>query len=327
MPPLKEDCASSAAGPSPWLGFASGVVAGATGVLVGHAFDTLKVQAQVGQPSSAGSTPLTFQGVLRLYRGILPPLITTGAIRSLYFGIFENVKTSLSSRGLLDDASMRQTTAASAMTGLATAPVTSPFVTIKCHQQINGGSLREAVSAILHRAGALGFYRGFGLHCSLECVGSTVYLSVYYLAKRALRPLDSPGSESLSLRICAGAISGCVAWSSIYPLDVIRSRLMASAAAATTATACGDSGAPSQRGGLVTMAARECYRSGGMRAFYRGISMTLLRAGPVAGVVLPVNDLLYDVLRQRYSYCSAGREGLSKAQSKAQPNSARVVSS
>jgi hypothetical protein len=177
--------------PSAWLGFASGVVAGATGVLVGHAFDTLKVQAQVGHPSSPTSS-LTFGGVLRLYRGILPPLITTGAIRSLYFGIFENVKRSLSAKGLVQDASLLQTTAASAMTGLATAPITSPFVTIKCHQQINGGSLREAVGAIWRHVGPRGFFRGFGLHCSLECVGSTVYLSAYHHAKRTLRPGNSP---------------------------------------------------------------------------------------------------------------------------------------
>ena len=41
----------------------------------------------------------------------------------------------------------------------------------------------------------------------------------------------------------------------------------------------------------------ECYAEGGLRAFWRGIGMTLLRAGPVAGVVLPVNDVLLDYLR------------------------------
>ena len=86
-----------------WIGFASGVVAGATGVLVGHAFDTLKVQAQVGagpsQPSGA-TAEQALHRILALYRGIVPPLLTTGAIRSLYFGVFENLRASLADSSL-----------------------------------------------------------------------------------------------------------------------------------------------------------------------------------------------------------------------------------
>ena len=100
------EAASSSSDLSPpprWIGFASGVVAGATGVLVGHAFDTLKVQAQVGagpsQPSGATAEPALHR-ILALYRGIVPPLLTTGAIRSLYFGVFENLRASLADSSL-----------------------------------------------------------------------------------------------------------------------------------------------------------------------------------------------------------------------------------
>ena len=55
-----------------WLGFVSGVVAGGSGVLAGHAFDTMKVQAQVAG-SSAGSSVKTNAGfslssIIILYR-------------------------------------------------------------------------------------------------------------------------------------------------------------------------------------------------------------------------------------------------------------------
>ena len=185
-----------------WIGFASGVVAGATGVLVGHAFDTLKVQAQVGagpsQPSGATAEPALYR-ILALYRGIVPPLLTTGAIRSLYFGVFENLRASLADSSLQatvalsptishdlspSDSSLQATVAAAGLTGLLTAPVTQPFVTLKVYQQVNGGSLPAAVARIWRARGPRGFFPGFGLHCFLETVGSIVYLGVYHLAKR-----------------------------------------------------------------------------------------------------------------------------------------------
>jgi len=205
--------------PPRWIGFASGVVAGATGVLVGHAFDTLKVQAQVGagpsQPSGATAEP-ALRRVLALYRGIVPPLLTTGAIRSLYFGVFENLRASFA------DSSLQATVAAAGCTGLLTAPVTQPFVTLKVYQQVNGGSLPAAVARIWQARGHRGFFPGFGLHCSLETVGSTVYLGVYHLAKRQLRRHDG-ATESFGLRVASGALAGCTAWSTIYPIDVLRS--------------------------------------------------------------------------------------------------------
>ena len=73
--------------------------------------------------------------------------------------------------------------------------------------------------------------------------------------------------------------------SSCEQVDVLRSRIMAGAG----------------RGGVVAAEAVRLYRSGGARAFYRGIGATLLRAGPVAGVLLPVNDLALEALSRRYA--------------------------
>ena len=275
---------SGGAGPSTSAfsahGFVSGVIAGGTGVLVGHGFDTLKVRSQVGAADGALSVAV-------LYRGILPPLITTGAARALYFGIFENAKRMLEP-GVSEDAlSLRSVGVAAAATGALTAPVTSPFVTLKLRQQVNGGS----VAQVIRDVGSVGgFYRGFGVHGTLETIGSCVYLVTYVVAKRAMSgasggggAADGSGSkrESLLLRSCAGALAGMTAWTAIYPVDVLRSRIMSQPAG----------------GGSALRAARECYAEGGLRAFWRGIGMTLLRAGPVAGVVLPVNDVLLDYLR------------------------------
>ena len=66
-----------------------------------------------------------------------------------------------------------------------------------------------------------------------------------------------------------------------------------SAAALTAPPAAASSAIVAPPQSLVTMvsaAVRETYANGGLRGFYRGIGFTLLRAAPVAGVVLPVYD-------------------------------------
>ena len=49
-------------------------------------------------------------------------------------------------------------------------------------------------------------------------------------------------------------------------------------------------------GSVVVAAARETYAQNGLLGFYRGLGWTLLRAAPVAGVVLPVYDVVKEWL-------------------------------
>lgn len=122
---------------------------------------------------------------------------------------------------------------------------------------------------------------------------------MYQCAKRGLaRPGEA--SEPLERRVAAGALAGCTAWSSIYPVDVLRSRIMAGAGRGGGGDG-GARGGGEAGGGVVRAEAVRLYRSGGARAFYRGIGATLLRAGPVAGVLLPVNDLALEALSRRYA--------------------------
>ena len=83
-------------------------------------------------------------------------------------------------------------------------------------------------------------------------------------------------------------------------VDVLRSRIMAGAGRGGGGDG-GARGGGEAGGGVVRAEAVRLYRSGGARAFYRGIGATLLRAGPVAGVLLPVNDLALEALSRRYA--------------------------
>jgi len=169
---MQEDAVGIGGSPPRWLGLVSGGIAGATGVLVGHAFDTMKVQAQLGgaSPAAAPSTAPLPQRILALYRGILPPLLTTGAVRAVYFAIFENVKLGLGAPPG-DTAPLQTVLLAAGVTGCSVAPLTQPFVALKIWQQANGGTLAAASAAMWSRGRV---FHGFGLHAGLETAGLTV---------------------------------------------------------------------------------------------------------------------------------------------------------
>ena len=240
---------------------------------------------------------------------------------------------------------------------MLTAPVTAPMQRLKLVQQVQGGSLRDCFARLM-RSG--GLFRGLGLHCLLETIGSGCYLSAYAVCKAQLRragvggrprdPPDLPGAsasgrganppEPLALRVLSGMFAGVCGWISIYPLDVLRSRIMSVVPPLTSNTGAGADGAVGGTGAkavakapvtaartappaagarsaavhgtpvatllplaptssptatsslyeMVSMAVKETYANGGVRGFFRGITFTLLRAAPVAGVVLPVYD-------------------------------------
>jgi len=147
----------------------------------------------------------------------------------------------------------------------------------------------ECLRRLTRQRGVLGLYRFYGLHASLEAFGRGWYMLTYEWTKRLLatEPIThGRRSDDLPLyrRTLAGASAGVVGWLSIYPLDVIRSRLMSQS----------PHGDQRFQGAMdcVRQTVREC----GVRGLFRGLSVTLLRAGPVAGFILPAYDLIYSYI-------------------------------
>ena len=62
----------------------AGYAAGCCGLIIGHPLDTMKVHLQTNS-----SSPLILKNV---YNGIIPPLLTIGAVQSLNFAIYDNVR-------------------------------------------------------------------------------------------------------------------------------------------------------------------------------------------------------------------------------------------
>ena len=96
----------------------------------------------------------------------------------------------------------------------------------------------------------------------------------------------STANLSIPDRMVCAALSGMICWAFIYPADVIRSKVYAKSLNAQTS--------------LTTLdginLARTMVREQGFKSLYRGMGVTVLRAGPVAASVLPIYDCVLEWL-------------------------------
>ena len=147
--------------------------------------------------------------------------------------------------------------------------------------------------------GIQNFYIGFGIHFCCESFGRGVYMLSYEFLKRQLAQakysnkeqsplLDRVSAANLSTpeRMMCAAASGMLCWTIIFPADIIRSKLYAK----TLHT----------QSHLTTLdgiqLARNMVKEQGIQSLYRGMGVTVLRAGPVAAAVLPVYDYVLEWL-------------------------------
>ncbi len=102
-----------------------------------------------------------------------------------------------------------------------------------------------------------------------------------------------PSLSNVELAV-SGALAGCIAWASTFPLDVIKTRIQAESVAASSdalATRSSSSALTNARQGAwwrrsaVISTARRTYAQEGMGAFFKGIGPTLLRAIPANAVL------------------------------------------
>jgi solute carrier family 25 (mitochondrial carnitine/acylcarnitine transporter), member 20/29 len=285
------------------LPFAAGYMAGAVGVLVGHPLDTLKVRAQAGC-----STVRT----RALYAGFATPLLTMGGIQALNLGLYDNARRRLQAlRGAPahERAPLPVVGAAAAAAGVCISVLTCPQHRLKILQQSGGGGggggsgagkgSTVSVWPLCRQLGLRGLFRGWGLTATCESLRG-VYMVAYVALLRALEPASrgpvaqlghngggSAPPASLENRVVAGAVAGVVGWACIYPVDSVKTVLMAIPP--------GVQAAPTAREVL-----QRLLREGGTPRLFRGLGVTLLRAGPVSGVLLPTFDLSLAALQRTF---------------------------
>ncbi|KAK4136153.1 mitochondrial carrier [Trichocladium antarcticum] len=205
---------------------------------------------------------------------------------------------------------------AGAAGGLATWAVSTPTELVKCRAQLQlapppppsavavaAGAAPPSSSSsssswgiakhVLRSEGVRGLYFGGGVTAVRDSVGYGFYFWGYELATRwwlqaaaAAAAGRAPekdggvmGSDAARVLVCGG-LAGVLTWLSIFPLDVVKTRVQTQVRrpeGGETAGLLGGGQKGPPRLGAWEMA-RETYREGGVRPFFRGLMVCSVRA-------------------------------------------------
>jgi solute carrier family 25 2-oxodicarboxylate transporter 21 len=231
-----------------------------------------------------------YEGVGRLYRGLVPPLLLEAPKRAVKFAA--NDFWGKTYMNLYGESKMTQNlsilTGCSA--GASESIVVVPFELVKIKLQDKTSTFKGPVDVVKHiirKEGLLGIYVGMESTFWRHVYWNGGYFGCIYQVKTLLPKPDSPQAQ-LTNNFVSGAIGGFAGTVLNTPFDVVKSRIQ---------------GAEKVPGimpkynwtypALVTIAREE-----GLAALYKGFVPKVLRLAPGGGILLLVVEFTLDVFRK-----------------------------
>jgi solute carrier family 25 carnitine/acylcarnitine transporter 20/29 len=295
--------------------FWAGYISGAAGILIGNPLDLIKVRLQAGTTTLSSSsssihststiTPRTytsqFSSASSLIRGATAPILGYGALNALLFVTYNRTRDLLhntthpSVSPQSQQANLWTIWLAGAIGGLATWVVSTPTELIKCRAQLSssstGASTWGITREILKTEGVKGLYFGGVVTALRDSIGYGFYFWSYELSTRFMLQKYPPsehnqfGTEAAKVLLCGG-LAGVVTWASIFPLDVIKTRVQTQVFSSGEHSPLLSSNAAAIEGrrlGAIEVA-RNAYRNEGVGVFFKGLMVCSIRAFMVNAV-------------------------------------------
>ena len=187
-----------------------------------------------------------------LYRGVTPPFIGMGLEKALVFGTYQNVYNVINI-----DNDVVKTGVSGGIAGFVCSFVVTPVDRLKILYQ---------TSQPIPKLNSL--YRGFGNTMTREMPGFAIYFNVYKNLKNRVK------DPVFYHHLLFGAASGASSWAFIYPQDLIKTRVQAS------------------NNLSVREIIKTIYTENGIRGFFRGFHLAVIRAVPLHAGTLTMYEYL-----------------------------------
>lgn len=270
------------------------------GVLAGAPLDTVRIRQQ--QPGMAGQTIATVlrntfagEGFKALFRGMSYPLTTAALQNAVVFHTYSwacrQLQPPSGINRIAEPVTLNQVFWAGCFSGAVQTVVVTPVDLLKIRLQLQTKNPGHAgylgplamLRQVLHAESVRGLFRGTSITAIRDVPSHGVYFGVFQAVKNSVAPSEGQKSSALAIWI-AGGVAGAASWLSVYPFDVIKSRIQAAAP-----------------GEVTGMGWRECarasYQAEGGSVFFRGLVATLSRAFFVNGAIFLAYEAAFDALQ------------------------------
>ncbi|KAF2640070.1 mitochondrial carrier [Massarina eburnea CBS 473.64] len=295
--------------------FWAGYVSGAAGILIGNPLDLVKTRLQAGRasptPDAAATTspqPQSFRQQFdragTLVKGSTAPILGYGALNAILFVTYNRSLTLLGDSPALPT-SFANIWCAGAAGGLASFVISAPTELIKCRAQVSTdqhASSWKIARDVWRKEGIRGLYYGGGITSVRDAVGYGFYFWSYEWSKQTMTSPDDTDRQTAMKVLLCGGLAGVVTWASIFPLDVIKTRVQTQGLHAPVYAESERETLLQQHSRVKTLStfevAKEAYRLEGARVFFRGLGICSVRAFVVNAVQWAVYEWMMRLLRQ-----------------------------
>lgn len=171
---------------------------------------------------------------------------------------------------------------AGALAGSVSRTGTAPLDRLKVFRQVHGsadfkGNVLSGFQSMVKEGGLQSLWRGNGINVLKIAPETAVKFSAYEQIKSMIRGGDEKRILRVHERFLAGCLAGAIAQTTIYPMEVLKTRLTL--------------GKTGQYSGIADCAKQILQREG-VAAFYKGYLPNLLSIVPYAGIDLAVYESL-----------------------------------
>ncbi|KAF9316426.1 Mitochondrial carrier protein ymc2 [Podila horticola] len=146
----------------------------------------------------------------------------------------------------------------------------------------------DALQKIYAQHGLRGIFKGQAVTMVREFQGYGAYFAAYeYLIQRAMRIENKERSELSTVKVVAyGACAGYAMWTTVYPIDVIKSKLQTDGFTSST-----------RQYSSAIDCARQTLAKEGVAGFFKGFAPCILRAAPANAVTFLGFEMAMRLLR------------------------------